>query len=65
MSTYNQKCNQLEDASERRARIELARSFKLWQECVDPSAHMTEEQFGEMTLAERLNFMSGCFGIKE
>jgi hypothetical protein len=44
---------------------EIAGSFGLWEEYVDPSGHMTEEQFDEMTLSERMDFIVGCFGREE
>lgn len=42
--------------------LEIAQSWLLWSHYVDPSALMTEEEFSNWTLEERLSFIVGCFG---
>jgi hypothetical protein len=44
---------------------QIARSFQLWGEYVDPMATMTEEQFEEMEMEERLQIMVDCFGPEQ
>jgi hypothetical protein len=44
---------------------QIAGNFGLWEEYVDRSGHMTEEQFDEMTISERMDFIVGCFGREE
>jgi hypothetical protein len=40
---------------------EIASDFKLWQEYVDPSGHFSEEDFEEMPMDERIEFIEKCF----
>lgn len=44
---------------------EIAKSWELWQEYVDPGANQTHQEFEEMTLEERISFMEECFGPEE
>lgn len=41
---------------------EIANSWSLWIEYVDPGAIGTEAEFNAMTVAERLAFIETCFG---
>lgn len=41
---------------------EKAESFFLWQEYIDPQATMTESEFDDMTVNERIALIHDCFG---
>jgi hypothetical protein len=45
--------------------FEQATNFRLWSEYVDPSGHLTESEFNEMTVAEKISIIEGCFGWNE
>lgn len=40
---------------------EIAASWELWQEYVDPDANMTESEFDEMSFGDALNTIHECF----
>jgi hypothetical protein len=44
---------------------DIAASFPLWQEYVDPSGLTTEEEFDAMTIDEKIEFQVKCFGAQE
>jgi hypothetical protein len=44
---------------------EIAESFVLWGEYVDPSGIDTEEAFDAMTTDEKIAFQEKCFGSEE
>lgn len=41
---------------------EIANSFALWMEYVDPSGHDTQEKFDSMSTEEKIAFQEKCFG---
>ena len=42
---------------------EIATSWELWCEYVDPAATMTRAEWDAMSVAERLRLMVECFGV--
>ena len=44
---------------------EIAASYELWMEYVDPGGQGTEEQFDAMTIDARIAFIEACFGPEE
>lgn len=44
---------------------EIAKSFELWREYVDPSGHDTEEKFNAMDVEAKIAFQVRCFGPEE
>jgi hypothetical protein len=44
---------------------QISRNFQLWGEYVDPMATMTEEEFNETDLEQRLQIMVDCFGPEQ
>lgn len=44
---------------------EIAESFSLWQEYVDPGALMDESEFESMPISERIQFQVNCFGPQD
>jgi 5'-deoxynucleotidase YfbR-like HD superfamily hydrolase len=44
---------------------QIAESFQLWQEYIDPMATMTEEQFDALTVEERERMIEEMFGPDE
>jgi hypothetical protein len=44
---------------------EIANSFSLWQEYVDPSGLTSEAEFDAMTIEEKIAFQVSCFGVEE
>lgn len=42
--------------------LEIANSYALWMEYVDPSGIDSESAFNAMTIAERLEVIQSCFG---
>jgi len=44
---------------------EIAESWDLWKEAVDPGANMTEADFDDMSIEERVLHMVACFGAPE
>ncbi len=43
---------------------QIANSFNLWQEYVDPSATMTEDEFDALTEDEKIQMQVESFGIE-
>ncbi len=43
---------------------EIADSFALWAEYVDPSATMTEAEFDAMDVDDRMAIIETCFGAE-
>ena len=41
---------------------QIAESYKLWTEYVDNNPELTEEQFDEMSIEEKVSVMVDCFG---
>jgi hypothetical protein len=41
---------------------QIAKSYSLWEEYVDPSGLTTEEDFDAMTDDEKIEFQIKCFG---
>jgi hypothetical protein len=41
---------------------DIAGSFELWAEFVDPSATMTEAQFDDMSITDRIALIVSMFG---
>ena len=44
---------------------EIARSYRLWSQYVDPHGIMTQEEFDSWTVQQRLVHMEACFGVEE
>lgn len=44
---------------------EIANDYNLWGEYVDPQATMTEDEFNEMTEAEKVEMQKDLFGADE
>ena len=44
---------------------ETAESYELWCDYVDPHATMTEEQFAELSTAEKIEMQEDMFGKEE
>jgi hypothetical protein len=44
---------------------QIAESFTLWADYVDPNATMTEEQFNQMTTEEKVEMQVEIFGEED
>lgn len=44
---------------------QTAESYELWCEYVDPHATMTEEEFNELSTAEKIEMQEDMFGKEE
>jgi hypothetical protein len=43
---------------------DIATNFRLWEEYVDPHATMTEAEFDDLTVEQRIAMMVECFGLE-
>jgi hypothetical protein len=50
--------------ADRRTYREIAVSWELWQEYVDPGSQGTREKWDAMTIEERIAFQVACFGAE-
>jgi len=44
---------------------QIAQNFELWGEYVDPHAEMTEEEFNELSIKEKVEMQAEMFGPDE
>jgi hypothetical protein len=44
---------------------EIAKSWDLWQEYINPDGTMTRDEFDAMSVDERVDFIVDCFGEDE
>lgn len=44
---------------------EIANNYELWCEYVDPDGVITNEEFYEMTIEEKVKIQQDCFGDEE
>lgn len=45
--------------------LEIAQSYALWEEYIDPSGLTTEEEFNTQKVDEKIMFITECFGAEK
>ena len=53
------------DAMKEERYQEIAESWTLWAEYIDPGATMTASEFEAMTISDRLDIIVDCFGPEQ